>query len=318
MIRFRPFRNTDPPALCEVWRSQPPRRGLTSSLTPILLDRYVYSKPYFDRFGLIVAEDDERIIGFAHVGFGAEITDGGQPQQGVVSMLMTLPTHESNDLAGELLKYAEDYMRSRGAVESTAIGNAEHCPYYLGFYGGSGLPGVLQSDMLLHDAFTAHGYERRGECVVWQRQIATYHPPIDRKLMQVRRQCAVEPQIDPPPKNWWDACMFACHDLTRFSIRQRTNGVSVGDAIFWEMEPLASSWGVHATGMVKIEVHPDYRRLGYATFLLGEALRQLQAQGITMVEIQADAENDAASGLFRKLGFEPADRGSILTKSLIP
>lgn len=73
MIHFRSFRNTDPPALCEIWRSQPPRRGLVSSLSPMLLDRYVLSKPYFDREGLIVAEDDDRPIGFAHAGFGPEI-----------------------------------------------------------------------------------------------------------------------------------------------------------------------------------------------------------------------------------------------------
>ena len=30
MIEYRPFRNTDPPALCEIWRNQPPLRAVSA------------------------------------------------------------------------------------------------------------------------------------------------------------------------------------------------------------------------------------------------------------------------------------------------
>ena len=31
------------------------------------------AKPFFDRFGLIVAEDRDRLVGFVHAGFGPEL-----------------------------------------------------------------------------------------------------------------------------------------------------------------------------------------------------------------------------------------------------
>ncbi|HIF34122.1 MAG: GNAT family N-acetyltransferase [Pirellulaceae bacterium] len=317
MIHFRSFRNTDPPALCEIWRSQPPRRGLVSSLSPMLLDRYVLSKPYFDREGLIVAEDDDRPIGFAHAGFGPEIEGGKRSERGVLSMVMTLPTTDSNSLASDLVDRAEQYLRERGVRECTALGVGELCPYYLGLNGGSSVSGVLNSDGALGKLFTSCGYERRREWTVWQRQMASFRPPVDRKLMQVRREFHVEAQIDPPLKGWWQACMYVAHDLTRFDIRQRSKDKSLGRVLFWEMEPIASSWGLHANGIINIEIHPDFRRRGLATFLLGESLRQLQAQGVTVVEVHSDAEDPIAAELLKKLGFQSVDMGNEMVKSLL-
>ncbi len=39
-------------------------------MTAMLLDRLVFSKPYFEQAGLIIATDNDRAIGFAHAGFG--------------------------------------------------------------------------------------------------------------------------------------------------------------------------------------------------------------------------------------------------------
>jgi ribosomal protein S18 acetylase RimI-like enzyme len=83
------------------------------------------------------------------------------------------------------------------------------------------------------------------------------------------------------------------------------------------MEPIASSWGLHANGIINIEIHPDFRRRGLATFLLGESLRQLQAQGVTVVEVHSDAEDPIAAELLKKLGFQSVDMGNEMVKSLL-
>jgi hypothetical protein len=72
VIRYRPFRNTDPPHLAEVWRAQPPLRALMQPMSVAILDRLILSKPYFDRQGLIVAVEDEQPI-------GASCTPGSAP-----------------------------------------------------------------------------------------------------------------------------------------------------------------------------------------------------------------------------------------------
>ena len=71
MYNFRPFRNSDPPHIAEIWRDQPPQRGLMQPVTPGILEQLVFSKPYFDPDGLIVVLSDKRPIGFVHAGFGA-------------------------------------------------------------------------------------------------------------------------------------------------------------------------------------------------------------------------------------------------------
>src|SRR5437868_3888706 len=68
---FRRFRNTDPPALADVWNESLTSRGSFPLSTPALFERWVFSKPYFDPDGLILAtEPDGRVIGFALAGFG--------------------------------------------------------------------------------------------------------------------------------------------------------------------------------------------------------------------------------------------------------
>jgi ribosomal protein S18 acetylase RimI-like enzyme len=80
------------------------------------------------------------------------------------------------------------------------------------------------------------------------------------------------------------------------------------------MEPLASSWGVQAVGMVELITAENLRRQGLATFLVGEALRQLHAYGISRCQVQAMESNSAALGLYNKLGFEAIEQGVVLRK----
>ena len=70
LIEYRAFRNTDPPQLAEIWRSNSTSRGLMQPMSTAVFERFVLSKPTFDRQGLVVAVDEDKIVGFAHAGFG--------------------------------------------------------------------------------------------------------------------------------------------------------------------------------------------------------------------------------------------------------
>jgi hypothetical protein len=89
VYRLRAFRNSDPPHLAAIWRSQPPQRGVLQPISPPLLEYAVFSKLNFDRCGLIVATRDDVPVGFVHAGFGP--TDDGlhlDTSLGVTQMLM--------------------------------------------------------------------------------------------------------------------------------------------------------------------------------------------------------------------------------------
>ena len=72
MIRFRPFRNSDPLALVGLWNQSVPDLGAVRPLRVHELDSHAFGAVCFDRAGLIVAERDGRIVGYVHAGFGPD------------------------------------------------------------------------------------------------------------------------------------------------------------------------------------------------------------------------------------------------------
>ena len=67
-------------------------------------------------------------------------------------------------------------------------------------------------------------------------------------------------------------------------------------------------------GLIDVQVDPTERHKGLATYLIGDALRQLQEQAVALIEVQTMAGNSAAVKTYRKLGFEQADGGTIFRK----
>ena len=100
----------------------------------------------------------------------------------------------------------------------------------------------------------------------------------------------------------------------RFSLQLRTTGKEIASVVFWDIEPLATAWGIPTVGMIDLYVDPLNRRSKTATYLLSEALRHIQRRGAAMVEAQTMADNLAAIGLYESLGFTKIDSGSVLRR----
>jgi ribosomal protein S18 acetylase RimI-like enzyme len=317
LIRYRPFRNTDPPHLAEVWRAQPPLRALMQPMSVAILDRLVLSKPYFDRQGLIVAVEDEQPIGFVHAGFGPNTAGSDLScERGVTCMLMVAGHAQRDEIARELLVQSEDYLVRRGAKQLYGGCIEPLNPFYLGLYGGSELPGVLQSHTSLVELFPKVGYREVERTVIMHRQTAGYRPLIDRTQMLVRKRFKLQMVPDPPTGTWWEACTIGITERMRFELVPKDGGPPAAVATFWDMEPLASSWGVRAMGLMRMATSKEYRRQGLATFLLGEAVRELQQQGIAQIELQCMQQNEAAQKLYAKHGFTPVDAGIVFRKDV--
>ena len=290
-------------------------RGLVQAVSPAILERLVFSKPYFDRNGFILAMADERPVGFVHAGFGANENRSAISYERGTTCLLIVAAHESRaEIVAELLARSEQYLRNKGATEIYAGCAYPVNPFYLGLYGGSASPGILESDENTLELFRSAGYEDAQQRLVLHRKLAGFRPVVDRSQMQVRRRINITCSLDPATENWWQACTEGHTNRNQFTIDDRRSGECFGKATFWDMEPLASNWGVHAVGLMDIEIHEEQRRQGLGTFLLGESLRQLQAEGATLGEVQILEENGAARVLFKKLGFEEVDRGSVLRK----
>jgi len=315
MLTYRAFCNTDPPVLTELWRSCAGRPGLRKLVSADLFEQLVFAKLYFDYGGLIIARDEGRPVGFAHAGFGPDETaDRVSTELGVVCMVMVRPDYDGTEAAVGLLDCCEQYLRRRGSKVLYGGGIQPLNPFYLGLYGGSEVPGVLDSDQLARDLFISHGYREIDRTLVVRRELDDFQAVIDRQQMQIRRRMIVEVTQDPPARNWWEACTMGEFDLTRFDVIPRGGGPAVAQATFRSMEPGGTTGIGRASGLIELNVDRAHRRKGLAVFLLSEAFRQFIRQGIMLVEAQTMQHNAAARALYHKLGFRQVGQGSVFRK----
>jgi len=310
MLTYRSFRNIDPPAIAALWRSRAGQPGLYQPVSPDLLEQLVFAKRYFDYAGLILAFDEDRLVGFAHAGFGPNDDETDLSTDcGTTCFLLAAPGETEAAVADGLIERCEDYLRRRGAKVLYGGGLDLLCPFYTGLYGGSELPGFLDSDAAARRAFAARGYEEVERAIIWRRSLEGFEALIDRRQMQARRQMLVEVAVDAPTRTWWEATTLGEFDLTRFDLIPRAGGKPVASAEFRGMEPVGTTAFGRAAGLLNLSVDMAYRRRGLSLFLLNEAFRQFIRQGIMHVEVQVRESDVIRTAIFQKLGFEEIARG---------
>jgi ribosomal protein S18 acetylase RimI-like enzyme len=318
VIRFRSFRNQDPPQLADLWQSAGLGPLAIQPMTTALLDTAVFSKPYFDRHGLIVATDEAdggKIVGFAHAGFGPNRDRSALDRSIGSILLLVVPPHEQADaISAGLVEEARGYLKAKGAATVFAGGGPTLGGFYLGLYGGADLPGILDSSMAMQRSFQDQGFLEHDRVVVARRSLTGFRPPIDRIQVAIRRSTQLTAIDEPDRRNWWEAALTAGICLRRYDLRTRDSSL-LATALFWDMQPMAASCGITAAGLLDLQVAPERRREGLASYLLAEAMHDLGSEGISVVEAHAPTSNVAATGLLTKLGYETSSHGTIYRES---
>jgi GNAT superfamily N-acetyltransferase len=317
MLTFSTFRNTDPPVLAALWRSLAGHPGLMQPVSPDLLEQLVFAKLFFDYRGLVLARDDGRPVGFAHAGFGANLDESWfSTDAGVTCIVLVRPDCDQAVVAAGLLDRCEEYLKGRGARVLYGGGIHPLNPFYVGLYGGSDLPGILDSDTAVRAALATLGYHEVGRTLLFRRELSGFESQIDRRQMQVRRQMIVEVTSDAPTRTLWEACTLGEFELTRFDVVPRGGGSVIASATFRSMEPSGATAVSRAAGLIGLFVEEAYRRRGLAFFLLSEAFRQFIRQGITSVETMSRETDVAARGTFQKLGIPQVGQAGVWRKDL--
>jgi hypothetical protein len=278
-------------------------------MTEVQLDELVLCKPYFDRNGLIVAEDDSgQQLGFTHAAFGPSADQSDLDYtRGTTCLVMVKPGDQQIEIAARLLEAGESYLREGGATLLYGGGLDQTAPYYHGLYGGSSPPGILLSDALQTRLFRQAGYESADQRVIVERRLVGFRPPIDRDIMQIRRKYKLDRSPEPLPAAWWSACTWGQLDIVRFElVAGRT---PAGWLAFWDVEPLASSWGVHAMGLLNYSLDGTGNDTAIMTYLLGESMREMQSHGVTIVEAQVREDDGQLRDACLRLGFTEVDKG---------
>ncbi len=312
MVQYRRFRNTDPPRLVEVWNEAFTGRGAVHLRTSSPLERHVFAKPYFDPAGLLLAEEDGHCVGFAHASFGPnDSCTALSTATGVTCVVAVRPRYQRRGIGSELLRRCEAYLRDRGATRLFAGPQEPLSPFYLGLYGGSDLPGFLDSDALAAPFLARNGYRPVRAVLVFQKRLSQVPKVLDPRFLGLRSR--LELREDPRARlgSWWRECVFGLIEPLEFYLYDRSSGARAGQALAWEMEGFSCVWNQPAVGLNGIEVRPESRRQGMGKFLVAQVLRRIQDQFYELVEAQAHADDAASVGLLRSLGFTQVDSGRL-------
>lgn len=314
MITYDCFRNDDPPRIADAWRGADLGPAALQPMTSADLEAAVFSKPYFDRHGLVVARHGERIVGFAHAGFGPDPDRNTLDTAIGTTLLVVVPPHErQREIEDQLLVQSEAYLRQRGAVTILGGGTPDLGGFYLGLYGGSDLPGILDSSPAMQDVFRRAGYAPATRIAVLRRPLAGFRPPVNRLQLAIRRATTLRVIDEPARRTWWEAATTTGITLRRYELRGEAEAL-LGSGSFWDVEPLARSWGLSMAGLLRVDIEGERRRQGLASYLVAEALHDLAAEGTTVAETHVAEDNAAALQLFTKLGFAATDHGTVFRR----
>ncbi len=312
MTHFRPSINTDPPFLADIWNESATGRGAYPARSPSVLERWLFSKPYFQNPDCIVALDSEinRPLGFALVGHGpnAERT-ALDPSWGVICAVVVRPDARRQGIGRELARRAEELLRGRGATTITLGSQWPGSPYLFGMYGGSNCPGILASEPEAAPFARALGFEPARRVEVYHKKLDTPLTVADARFGVLRRRYEAQTVRAAGITDWWHECVWGNLEPVEIRLTDKLTGMPAARAVVWELEGFSWRWNQPSAGILDVQVRPDLRRLGIGKLLVSQVLRFLQDQFFAVAELQVASDDAAARGLCQSLGFEAIDAG---------
>lgn len=315
MIRFRPFKNDDVPAIAKLWSTALPDVGVSRPLNAHEFDSLVMCKPFFEGAGVIVAERACEVVGFAHAGFGpeAEAPDHHHRldyQLGTIGMLVAEPGPDDRKISDGLIAAAERYLRQKGAKVIYAGGQLPLNPFYWGIYGGSEWAGILGGHLGFHAAVQRAGFESVSTTVLLDFDLARTEIR-DPKAAILRRQTQIQISEDDSVVDWWEAAALGDFRPTLYRLISKADATELARATTWDMSGFGRKLNRVILGLIHVEVPPDQRRKGHGRFLVSEILRQSKGNWTDAVSVQTRSTNLAALNLYESLGFQRVETSTL-------
>lgn len=305
VAEFRTFHNSDPPRILKLWHSSNLGPSAAEGFPCDILEVFVFSQPFFDRAGVILAFEGDQLVGFVHAGFGVNADETAMDfSRGTISAIVVHPDFRRQGIARELIARAELYLQSKGATSVTAGAGLNQNGYYIGIYGGLQPSGFAQSAAPWDQLFEGLGYVANRPTVVMHRNLTKGRDPVSARLIRNRRRLNMIISDRVPGLSWWWHARFGQLDALRFELREKGTDNVVASAQIVGLDVYVPKWGVRAVGIQDVFVPQTARRHGYALSLIVEVCRRLREQSIQLVEAQMEAENEAAIAIFQSANFE--------------
>lgn len=312
VVEYRSFRNGDPPRLVRLWQECRLGRGGAQGFTPDTLELINFSQPYFDPDGLIVACEEGDLIGMVHAGFGCDESGSRLSRDiGVIAAVMVRPDRRRRGVGRELMRRAENYLRTHGAVELQAGQSRGRDPFYFGLYGGARPSGFLLTDPDAEPFLQALDYEPVQRVGVYQRNIQETTDPVHFRLIAIRRATTLNICDQPSDPTWWWYTRLGRIDSLRFQLWPKKGGPPIAGVTVVGLDAYVASWNARCIGIVDMFVRESERGKGYGRALLIEVVRHMRQELIAVAETHVPETNEHAVKAVTGAGFQRIDTGVV-------
>lgn len=313
-LDIRTFRNTDASALCAVYASHYQAASLPGTLSPLSLELCVLSKPFFSPAQLLVAEQDEQVVGFLLIGFEPEIDLlAASSTHACISALCVTNVANEDEIAGRLLASAWQFANQIGVAQLRFSPPPPASPFMAGIAPGDGMIGAPDVDIRQNRWLQANNWEAGERVVCWEIDLGQFHPPMDRMQIQIRRMAHVDRLLDEPTMPWFIANMLGHAEQVGFQLTARETRTVAADVVLWtvgdelipQSEMVARLWPLDPEGSSKNEDH--------YVFLLSEAFRQLREDRVDVVRTVSSHQDAVMAHLLQRVGFRPHLNGTVFS-----
>ncbi|MCL2305742.1 MAG: GNAT family N-acetyltransferase [Planctomycetaceae bacterium] len=324
MLSIRPFRNSDPPKLLEVWQqffSKESQKAVPIS-SPVLSEN-VLGMPFFDNHGLFLAFDNDLPVGFAHASFGPNQSKSDlDPETGVIHLVMTVPAYpDQMELNRRLLEHCEKYLKNNGAKVIFGGSARSSVSFYTGLYGGCEPIGVYESDKPLIAAYQEFGYQTLYNTLRFTNDLRHFQVPFTPKSVVWRKKLIVNYYDTPPTENWFQACTTIRSNWFNATATLGPHGEKRAEVHIRTTQqldlPSVDGRIPSTAALVHLQVADGFLRQGIGTFLLGEVIRRLTIEcHPSRIETIVMKEEEHLVQFFHKLGWQEGEQGRVFLKIL--
>lgn len=305
MVEYRTFHNCDPPEILKLWHTGDLGPSAAEGFPCDILELFVFSQPFFDRKGVILAFEGDQLVGFIHAGFKAA-SDASKldRSQGIVAAVLVHPEHRRKKIGSELIRHAEKYLTSQGAKTISVGGGLDSNGFYNGLYGGMQSSGFSHTAAAWNNFLEPLGYTAGNSTTVMHRDLTIGRDPVSSRLIRHRRRLNLTITDRVSELDWWWHVRFGHLDALQFQLQQRHDNSIVASGQIVGLDVYIPKWGVRAVGLRDVNVPEEHRRHGYGLSLVLEICKRLREQSIQLIEAQLDSANAGAYELFSSSGFE--------------
>jgi hypothetical protein len=178
------------------------------------------------------------------------------------------------------------------------------------------MAGAVTHEIRLCKWLAQAGFTPRHPTCLWELDLASFQPPIDRVQIQIRRSATVNQQLDEPHLPWWTACVLGHTEPTEFLLTHRTEKRVKCEALFWTLSPELQPTPDQIVWLWPPPSDDESQQRDELVFLLAEALRQYQQERLETIRAACYASDTVLTALFRRLGFKAVQNGMVFQKDL--